>query len=154
MRVETTRGQKINAWILTCALGLVALAFNVTAATSRAGYHSRQGPFSIYLLVVTALCALLAIRYASAFTECAPDRIRTRRIFGSRSCPWTEVAEITVYGGRVPFASVMRTNGTRFRLGAPSSRFVSRMHFNAQGARILAYWKETSASTGAKNPTR
>ncbi|MBO0822235.1 MAG: hypothetical protein J2P27_00050 [Actinobacteria bacterium] len=83
-----------------------------------------------------------------AFTECSPDGIRVRGLFGLgiRNCPWEQVASIEVVQERATdMIMVTRHDGSRFRLGVPRDTPVMRdRDFHAKFARISRYWQEAA----------
>ena len=103
--------------------------------------------FSFALGLVMALWA--NVTSPRAFTECSPDGIRARGLLGFRirSCPWAEVDKISVVDGSRGTSTIMvtRHDGSRFRLGVPSSpgNWPDR-DFGAKFARISSYRQEVA----------
>ena len=133
---------RVFAVVAACiTVGLAAIAY------------FRLTPLIVVLLLpftaglVTALWA--NVTYLRAFTEFSPDGIRARGLFGFRirNCPWTEVDKISVVNGAGSSTSIMvtRHDGSRFRLGVPSSpgNWPDR-DFDAKVAQISKYRQEVA----------
>jgi hypothetical protein len=142
VRMTATRRQRISILALTVVSGVAGLALIVVFAVTRPSADSDAGPVGASLLIVAMVCLYYGLAYTFGFTECSPYGIRARGVFRSTSCPWAEVAKITVGGGRAKRVVVTRHGGSRFELAIPSDNSLSRRDFAAQYAVVLGYWQE------------
>lgn len=144
VRITATRGQRISIFAFTIISMVAALVLIVVTAVTRASFYSFAGIVGTSLLIVVAVCLYYGLAYTSGFTECSLDGICTHGVFRSVSCPWAEVAKITVSGGRAKKVVVTRRGGSRFELVIPSDNSLSRRDFASQYAIVLAYWQEVT----------
>jgi hypothetical protein len=144
------RGVRVYTAVLALVtVGLAALAH----------FRLGLGTYLQALTIVTGVCCLLALwasfAYAGAFTQCSPDGIRIRGLFGVRTynCPWTQIAKIGLldWQGSTRI-EVTRRDGSRFRLGVPIiAASMPDPNFDAKYGQILSYWREI-ASHGVSGP--
>jgi hypothetical protein len=151
VRITATRGQRISIFAFTVISTVAALVLIVVTAVTQASFYSFAGIVGTSLLIVVAVCLYYGLAYTFGFTECSLDGICTHGVFRSVSCPWAEVAKITVSGGRAKSVVVTRRGGSRFELVIPSDNSLSRRDFASQYAIVLAYWQEVTGRGSQDN---
>ena len=144
VRMTATRRQQISVFALTVISAVPGLALIVVAAVARPGSHSDAGVAGASMLIVAAVCLYYELAYKFGFTECSPHGICTHGVLRSVSCPWAEVANITIGGGRAKRVVVTRRCGSRFELVIPSDNTLSRRDFSSQYAVVFGYWQEVT----------
>lgn len=144
VRMTATRGQRISMFAVTVFSAVAALVLIVVTAVTRASFYPLAVDVGISLLIVAAVGLYYGLAYTFGFTECSPHGIRTHGVFRSVSCPWAEVAKITVSDGRARRVVVTRRGRSRFELVIPSGSSPARRDFASQYAMILAYWQEVT----------
>jgi hypothetical protein len=148
VRLTATPGQRIKnlAFVATCAaLGLASI---VVGTVTRIGLDSDAGLVGAALLFAAAVGLSFHIRSVVGFTECSPDGIRTQGVSRSASCPWADVAKISVSDGRARRVVVTRRDRSRFDLVIPVDNGISRRDFDSQYAVVLGYWQDAVGRAG------